>query len=90
MSEFITNDELSFGEMLDQSFKSTYNGKKETGVVVGITPTEVQVDIGTKHTGYVPPVSYTHLPTNPFSAASRGRTSKTTARDCLQPVTFPL
>ncbi len=54
MSEFITNDELSFGEMLDQSFKSTYNGKKETGVVVGITPTEVQVDIGTKHTGYVP------------------------------------
>ncbi len=54
MSEFITNDVLSFGEMLDQSFKSTYNGKKETGVVVGITPTEVQVDIGTKHTGYVP------------------------------------
>ena len=54
MSEFITNDELSFGEMLDQSFKSTYNGKKETGVVVGVTPTEVQVDIGTKHTGYVP------------------------------------
>ena len=38
MSEFITNDELSFGEMLDQSFKSTYNGKKETGVVVGVTP----------------------------------------------------
>ena len=37
-----------------ESFKSTYNGKKETGVVVGVTPTEVQVDIGTKHTGYVP------------------------------------
>lgn len=54
MSEFITNEEMSFGEMLDQSFKSTYNGKKETGVVVGYTPTEVQVDIGTKHTGYVP------------------------------------
>lgn len=54
MSEFITNDEMSFGEMLDQSFKSTYNGKKEMGTVVGVTPTEVQVDIGTKHTGYVP------------------------------------
>lgn len=54
MSEFIANEEMSFGEMLDQSFKSTYNGKKETGVVVGYTPTEVQVDIGTKHTGYVP------------------------------------
>ena len=54
MSEFIINEELSFGELLDQSFKSTYNGKKETGVVVGVTPTEVQVDIGTKHTGYVP------------------------------------
>ncbi|MDD3192265.1 MAG: bifunctional 4-hydroxy-3-methylbut-2-enyl diphosphate reductase/30S ribosomal protein S1 [Oscillospiraceae bacterium] len=54
MNEFITTDELSFGEMLDQSFKSTYNGKKETGVVVGVTPTEIQVDIGTKHTGYVP------------------------------------
>ena len=54
MSEFIIIEELSFGELLDQSFKSTYNGKKETGVVVGVTPTEVQVDIGTKHTGYVP------------------------------------
>ena len=54
MSEFITNEEMSFGEMLDQSFKSTYNGEKVTGIVTGIKPNEISVDIGTKHAGYVP------------------------------------
>ncbi len=48
--------------MLDQSFKSTYNGKKETGVVVGIAPNELEVDIGTKHAGYVPLSEFTDDP----------------------------
>ncbi len=48
------NDEMSFEEMLEQSFKSTYNGEKVTGVVTGITGNEVAVDIGTKHAGYIP------------------------------------
>lgn len=52
--ENINEEELSFAEMLEQSFKSTYTGDKVTGTVVGYTPTEVQVEIGTKQTGYVP------------------------------------
>ena len=55
-------EEVSFEELLNQSFKSTYNGKKETGVVVGIAPNELQVDIGTKHAGYVPLAEFTDDP----------------------------
>ena len=64
MSEILKNqeEEASFEELLDQSFKSTYNGKKETGVVVGIAPNELQVDIGTKHAGYVPIAEFTDDP----------------------------
>ncbi len=55
MSEILENQtELSFEEMLDQSFKSTYNGEKVIGTVTSISPTEIAVDIGTKHAGYVP------------------------------------
>ena len=49
----ISND-MTFEEMLEQSFKSTYNGEKVTGVVTGIKPNEIFVDIGTKHAGFVP------------------------------------
>lgn len=48
------NNEMTFEEMLNESFKSTYNGEKVTGVVTGIKPNEISVDIGTKHAGYVP------------------------------------
>lgn len=48
------SNEMSFEEMLEQSFKSTYNGEKVIGVVTGIKPNEISVDIGTKHAGYVP------------------------------------
>ncbi len=48
------NNDMTFEEMLDQSFKSTYNGEKVTGVVTGIKPNEISVDIGTKHACYVP------------------------------------
>ena len=46
--------ELSFEELLEQSFKSTYNGEKVTAIVTGIAPNEISVDMGTKHAGYVP------------------------------------
>ncbi|MEG0753344.1 MAG: S1 RNA-binding domain-containing protein, partial [Angelakisella sp.] len=48
------SNEMSFEEMLEQSFKSTYNGEKVLGIVTGIKPNEISVDIGTKHAGYVP------------------------------------
>ncbi|MEM1485937.1 bifunctional 4-hydroxy-3-methylbut-2-enyl diphosphate reductase/30S ribosomal protein S1 [Oscillospiraceae bacterium PP1C4] len=55
MSEILKDqDELSFEEMLEQSFKTIYNREKVTAVVTGVAPNEISVDIGTKHAGYVP------------------------------------
>ncbi|MBP1581029.1 MAG: bifunctional 4-hydroxy-3-methylbut-2-enyl diphosphate reductase/30S ribosomal protein S1 [Oscillospiraceae bacterium] len=47
-------DEMTFEEMLNASFKSTYTGEKVKGIVTGIAPNEISVDIGTKHTCYAP------------------------------------
>lgn len=63
MSEINTEKELSFEEMLEQSFKSTYTGEKITGIVTDIAPNEITVDIGTKHTGYIPLAELTDDPT---------------------------
>ncbi|MDY3014530.1 MAG: bifunctional 4-hydroxy-3-methylbut-2-enyl diphosphate reductase/30S ribosomal protein S1 [Evtepia sp.] len=46
--------EESFAEMLENSIKTLNTGDKVTGVVTGITATEVNVDLGTKHAGYIP------------------------------------
>ena len=56
MSE-ITNVEAveeSFAELLEQSIKTLNTGDKVTGIVTGIGTTEVQIDLGTKHAGYIP------------------------------------
>lgn len=64
MSEILKNsDEMSFEEMLDQSFKNTYTGEKVTAVVTRISPNEIVVDIGTKQSGYVPISELTSDPT---------------------------
>ena len=55
MSEEI-RDDMSFAEMFAESeanLKPVYAGKVVEGTVTSITPNEVQVDIGTKHTGFV-------------------------------------
>ena len=54
MSDEIMEIEESFAEMLEKSIKTLHTGEKVTGVVTGITPTEVYVDLGTKHAGYIP------------------------------------
>jgi len=46
--------EKSFAELLEDSIKTIYNGDTVKGVVAAITPTEVTVDLGTKHSGYIP------------------------------------
>ena len=46
--------EESFADMLERSIKTLNTGDKVTGVVTGITATEVNVDLGTKHAGYIP------------------------------------
>ena len=64
MSEIMSNqEELSFEEMLEQSLKSVRNGEKVMGIVTTISPTEVGVDIGTKHAGYIPLGELTDDPT---------------------------
>lgn len=67
MSEILNNnnieEDVNFEEALEQSLKSTYNGEKVTGIVTGIAPNEISVDIGTKHAGYVPLHELTDDPT---------------------------
>ena len=43
--------EESFAELLEKSIKTLHTGEKVTGVVTAITPTEIYVDLGTKHAG---------------------------------------
>ena len=57
MSEEIkveTAQEENFAELLEQSIKTLNNGDKVTGIVTAIGTTEIQVDLGTKHAGYIP------------------------------------
>ena len=65
MSE-ITNveavQEENFAELLEQSIKTLNTGDKVLGIVTGIGNTEVQVDLGTKHAGYIP---YDEVSTDP-------------------------
>ena len=46
--------EENFDELLEQSLKTLNTGDKVLGTVVGIGNTEVQVELGTKHAGYIP------------------------------------
>ena len=65
MSEIINADavqEETFEALLEQSIKTLNTGDKVTGVVTGIGNTEVQVDLGTKHAGYIP---YDEVSTDP-------------------------
>lgn len=48
------NTELSFEEMLEESLKSLNTDERVRGVVVGIAPNEIQVDVGRKQAGFVP------------------------------------
>ena len=43
-----------FAAMLEESFKTLNNGDKVTGTVIAVSPTDVQVDLGVKHTAYIP------------------------------------
>ena len=65
MSEIITTDavqEESFEALLEQSIKTLNTGDKVLGIVTGIGATEVQIDLGTKHAGYIP---YDEVSTDP-------------------------
>ncbi|MEA4955774.1 MAG: bifunctional 4-hydroxy-3-methylbut-2-enyl diphosphate reductase/30S ribosomal protein S1, partial [Pseudoflavonifractor sp.] len=63
MSEENMEIEESFAELLEKSIKTLHTGEKVTGVVTDITPTEIYVDLGTKHAGYIPVSELTDDPT---------------------------
>ena len=44
----------SFDALLEKSFKTLNTGDKVVGIVASIGPNEVTVDLGTKHSGYIP------------------------------------
>ena len=46
--------EENFEALLEQSIKTLNTGDKVIGTVTGIGTTEVQIDLGTKHAGYIP------------------------------------
>jgi 4-hydroxy-3-methylbut-2-enyl diphosphate reductase len=54
LSEASVETEKSFEELLEDSIKTISNGETVKGIVAAITPTEVTVDLGTKHSGYIP------------------------------------
>ena len=63
MSDIVTKpDEMSFEEMLDQSFKTIRTQEKVVGLVTNVSANEIAVDIGTKHAGYVPLYEFTDDP----------------------------
>lgn len=59
MNEFLENEtqdegESSFEQMLEESLKGLNTDEKVRGIVVGIAPNEVYVDVGRKQAGFIP------------------------------------
>lgn len=66
-------DEMSFSEALEASLQSMNTDQKVKGTVVGMSPSEIQVDIGRKHAGYIPLDEFSTDPTvNPLEAVRVG------------------
>jgi 4-hydroxy-3-methylbut-2-enyl diphosphate reductase len=49
----LVEEEMTFEQMLENSLKVISNGDRVKGIVVGINPTEVKVDLGTKYSGFI-------------------------------------
>lgn len=64
MSEITKNEEMDIDFMaeVDKTFKRVYIGNKVTAHVVAVNNTEAIVDIGTKHSGYIPADELTAAP----------------------------
>ena len=54
MSEIIKDEDFNFEEALEESLHLVHRGQRVEGIVTAIRPNEVVVDIGTKHTGFIP------------------------------------
>ncbi|MDR0293481.1 MAG: 4-hydroxy-3-methylbut-2-enyl diphosphate reductase [Oscillospiraceae bacterium] len=49
-----TESEATFAELLEPTLRPLHTGDKITGIITGILPTEIQVDLGSKHAAYIP------------------------------------
>lgn len=58
----INYDEMSFGEALEAFSGNMSTDKHVKGYVLAVGPTEIQVDIGRKHAGFVPANEYSSDP----------------------------
>lgn len=56
-------EEMNFEEMLMASLDNMSTDQKVRGIVTSISPSEIQVDIGRKQTGYIPADEYSADPT---------------------------
>ncbi len=56
------NEELNWEAALEENLKAMSSDQEVTGVVVGIAPNEIQVDIGRKYAGFVPIEEYSNDP----------------------------
>ena len=56
------NDEMTFEEMLNATESNSNTDQKVKGTVLAVSPTEIQVDIGRKHTGYVTAAEFSSEP----------------------------
>lgn len=63
LNEQTNSEEMSFEAALEENLKSMSSDQKVLGVVVGIAPNEIQVDIGRKYAGFVPIEEYSNDPT---------------------------
>ncbi len=66
MSEIINEnktEEMNWEAALEENLKAMSSDQEVTGVVVGIAPNEIQVDIGRKYAGFVPVEEYSNDPT---------------------------
>lgn len=55
MSEILNNEEgFDFMAEVDKTFKKVYIGNRVKALVVAVNKNEAVVDLGTKHSGYIP------------------------------------
>ncbi len=61
-SEVAAAEDMDFSAALEESLNNMSTDQRVKGIVMGITPTEIQVDIGRKHAGFVPMDEYSADP----------------------------
>ncbi len=55
-------EELDFAKAFEESFITLNTGDVVKGVVVAITPTEIQINLGAKYDGYIQLSEFTTIP----------------------------